>query len=296
MNGAQRGFLLLGSQLGNPDRKPLSHAAMRQLAQRIKSSEKPAENRDLELGDITALGYGEVMAKRILFLLGDDALLEHYLRRGSKAGCVAITRICDTYPKVLRDKLGDEAPAVLWAKGNCDILQMPMIALVGSRDIYSRNRAFASEVGIQAAKQGFALVSGNARGADKIAQKACLENGGYVISVVADELAGKNGTDHILYLNEEDFDVPFSAQRALSRNRVIHALADKTFVAQSSCGMGGTWDGSIKNLQHGWSPVFCFDDGSDAAVQLEQFGAQCIGISQLADMEKLTSAFRSFFD
>ena len=296
MTGTERGFLLLSSQLGDPERKPLSTAAMRQLAGRVKSMEKPVENRDLQIRDLQALGYNQQMAQHILNLLGEEELLAYYLRKASHAGCVPLARISEEYPSVLRARLGDESPFVLWAKGNISILKMPMVALVGSRDIRMENKAFAAEVGMQAAKQGYALVSGNARGADRIAQNACLDHGGCVVSVVADMLTECKPCERVLYLSEEDFDAEFSAQRALSRNRVIHALGKKTFVAQCSFGSGGTWDGTVKNLKHGWSPVFCFQDGSDATVQLVQMGAQEVSAEGLHNLNSLVSPFVAFFD
>ena len=246
--------------------------------------------------DLVQLGYDSVTAKKILSLLNEGMLLDCYLEDAKRTGCVPLTRISTGYPMCLRQRLGDEAPGVLWTKGDVEILKMPKVSLVGSRDIDVKNKAFAVEVGFQAAKQGFALVSGNARGADKVAQKACLDNGGCVISVVADELAAHRNKERILYVSEEDFDAPFSAQRALSRNRVIHGLGEKTFVAQCSCGTGGTWDGTVRNLQADWSPVFCFDDSSAAVRQLEQMGAQCIGIDCLGNLNSLTSQFATLFD
>lgn len=296
MTGAERGFLLLGSQLGNPERRPLSAAAMRRLAQRARLGERTMEDRELCAADLVQLGYDSATAKKILSLLNEGMLLDCYLEDAKRTGCVPLTRISTGYPMCLRQRLGDEAPGVLWTKGDAEILKMPKVSLVGSRDIDAKNKAFAVEVGFQAAKQGFALVSGNARGADKVAQKACLDNGGCVISVVADELAAHRNKERILYVSEESFDAPFSAQRALSRNRVIHGLGEKTFVAQCSCGTGGTWNGTVKNLKSGWSPVFCFDDSSAAMRQLEQMGAQCIGIACLGNLNSLTSQLVTFFD
>lgn len=296
MTGAERGFLLLGSQLGNPERRPLSAAAMRRLAQRASLGERTMEDRELCAADLVQLGYDSVTAKKILSLLNEGMLLDCYLEDAKRTGCVPLTRISTGYPMCLRQRLGDEAPGVLWTKGDVEILKMPKVSLVGSRDIDLKNKAFAVEVGFQAAKQGFALVSGNARGADKAAQRACLDNGGCVISVVADELAAHRNMERILYVSEENFDAPFSAQRALSRNRVIHGLGEKTFVAQCSCGTGGTWNGTVKNLKSGWSPVFCFDDSSAAARQLEQMGAQCISIDCLSNLNSLTSQLVTFFD
>lgn len=296
MTGAEKGFLLLSSCLGDPDRRPLSTAQLRVLADRSWRMTKPEEGRDLELQDLTALGYGRDMAQRILELLSQEDVLAHYLRRGSRCGCYPLTRISEAYPLILRKRLGLNSPGVLWAKGDRDLLKTPKIGLVGSRDLNPENARFAREVGRQAALQGYTLVSGNARGADRTAQEACLAAGGSVICVVADALEAHDARERVLYLSEEDFDQPFSAQRALSRNRVIHGLGEKTLVAQCSYETGGTWDGTVKNLRFGWSPVFCFADGSPAMRQLEQMGAQVISAASVVDFGKLQKKNLNFFD
>ena len=257
---------------------------------------RPAEDRELTAADLVALGYSQTMAHRILALLEETELLHHALRRAERMGCIPVSRVSENYPAVLKQRLGLEAPGCLWAKGDLTLLGTPMIALVGSRDIQPENKAFAAEVGRQAAAQGYTLISGNARGADRTAQSACLKAGGRVVSVVADSLAQKTLQNRVLYLSEEDFDAEFSAQRALRRNRIIHALAEKTFVAQSNLGFGGTWDGTVKNRKNNWSPVFCFADGSQGTAMLADRGAQPITWEQLADLNALRSDSPNFFD
>lgn len=295
MRTAEQGFLLLSSNLGAPDRRPLTTAQLRTLADRSWQLEL-TEDRELCREDLTRLGYGREMAEHILALLSQDALLDHYLSRAKRAGCVPLTRVSAGYPLRLRRRLGLDSPGVLWAKGEVSILSGPMIALVGSRDLRPENEAFAREAGRQAALQGYTLVSGNARGADRCAQESCLRAGGRVVSLVADSLAEHPERENVLYLSEGEFDQSFSAQRALSRNRVIHALGEKALVAQCRQGMGGSWDGAVKNLRFGWSPVFCFDDGSEAAAQLEQMGASLITIAQLSQLEQLQDCRSSLFD
>lgn len=287
MNPREEGFLLLGSYLGDPERKILTTAQLRTLAQRVAAMEKPMVDRELELTDLMAMGYGPEMGARILGLLNQRELLHHYLTRARQADCVPVSRVSDGYPAVLRRRLGLDSPGVLWCKGDTSFLQRPAIALVGSRDIRRENAEFAAQVGYQAARQGYVLISGNARGADSIAQNACLEAGGQVVSVVADDLAGKRENDSVLYVSLEGFDLPFTSARALSRNRVIHALGEKTLVAQCTAGMGGTWDGTVRNLHAGWSPVFCFSDGSEAVQRLIQLGAGTVQTEQLADIRAL---------
>lgn len=296
MNPRERGFLLLTSHLGDPQRRPLTAAQLRLLSQRMGAMEQPAENRDLVPEDLIRLGYGRDMAAHIVNLLEQEDVLDHYLRRAQKLGCVPITRVSGEYPLLLRRRLGQDSPGCLWAKGDISLLHSPAISLVGSRDLREPNRRFAEAVGIHAAKQGLTLVSGNARGADKTAQNACLKAGGRVISIVADSLASHPLRENVLYLSEEDFDAEFSAQRAISRNRCIHALGRMVFVAQAALEKGGTWDGTVKNLRRGFSSVACFRDGSKASVQLEQLGAYLIGPEDLEDMGTLLQNNECLFD
>ena len=296
MTGPERGFLLLTSQLGNPERKPLTVAQLRVLASRVEMMKKPAQIRDLEPGDLLALGYGREMAERIVALLGEENLLESYLRRGKESGCYPLTRVTEGYPADVRRRLGLDAPGCLWYKGDVSLLDRPMISLVGSRMIRGANEAFAREVGRQAAVQGYTLVSGNAVGADMTAQEACLASGGAVISVLATELDQHRERERVLYLAEDGFDCAFSAQRALSRNRVIHSLGEKTLVARADLERGGTWDGCVRNLRFGWSPVFCFDDGSTATTRLEQMGATLINIEKLQALAALVPESLTLFE
>ncbi len=296
MRGAERGFFLLASCLGDPERKPLTTAQLRTLADRAWQMDVSTPGRDLAVPDLLALGYSREMAGRILALLRQEAELDHYLQTGARCGCRPLTRISAGYPGELRKRLGLDSPGVLWCKGNLSLLAQPKLALVGSREIRPANSQFAAEVGRQAARQGYVLVSGNARGADRIAQEACLAAGGSVIVVVADELMKQPETSRVLYLSEEDFDLIFTAQRALSRNRVIHALGEKTIVAQSEYEKGGTWDGTVKNLRFGWSSVFCFRDGSASAEQLCRMGATEISLEALQDLSGLQADAAGFFD
>ena len=286
MNQRERGFLLLTSHLGDPERKVLTVAQLRSLALRMRDTEQPAESRELKESDLTRLGFDDEFAERIVFLLEQEDRLDGYLARAAAQNCVPITRVSNHYPHILRQRLGLDSPGCLWARGDVEILNTPAISLVGCRELSEPNREFAEAVGRQAAEQGLTLVSGNARGADRAAQEACLKASGRVVSIVSDGL-NRVPPRNLLYLSEDGFDEEFSAQRALSRNRCIHALGRMVFVAQSDLQKGGTWSGTVKNLRFGWSPVVCFRDGSESASQLEKMGAYQIGMEDLLDLTSL---------
>lgn len=290
------GFLLLSSHLGNPERKVLTTAQLRKLGQCIRQANFVDLDQEVTPEGLVSLGYDRSTANRIFMLLSETEVLNWYVSKGQQQGIFPITRLTKNYPPVLKKALGLDAPGCLWAKGDVSLLGQPAVALVGSRDLSPANRDFAQEVGRQAAAQGYVLVSGNARGADKEAQEACLEAGGKVISIVADRLDSHPCRDGILYLSEDGFDLDFSTARALSRNRVIHALGSLVLVAQCALEIGGTWDGTVRNLRYGWNPVCCFNDGSAAAKELECRGAQLIGIHQLSDFSQLTEKEQNFID
>lgn len=294
MNPRERGFLLLSGKLGDPDRKPLTTAQLRMLAQRAALLTPPEEESQLSLQHLLAIGIQREMAEHILALLEGEAQLDAYLKKADKFGCVPITRVSEEFPLILRKRLGFDAPGCLWVKGDVNLLRMPTVSLVGSRSLNGPNRKFAREVGAQAAKQEFVLVSGNAKGADTTGQNACLEAGGRVISVVADSLTEHPLEENVLYVSEEAYDEPFSIPRALHRNHAIHAWGEITFVAQCTMEKGGTWDGSVQNLRKKWSPIFCLKDGSPASLALEGMGATLIQSEALQDFRSLSDGQISF--
>ena len=106
MTGAEQGFLLLTSHLGDPARPVLTVSQFRTLADRMLRRQPASEERDLQLQDLLSLGYGREMADRILRLLRDESLLHHYISRGKRLDCVPVTRVTDGYPLILRQRLG----------------------------------------------------------------------------------------------------------------------------------------------------------------------------------------------
>lgn len=296
MTAKEKGYLMLCSRLGNCRRPVLTGPQLRVLTQRVRMADRQASNRSLRDSDLVALGYSPQQAIRILSLLNDELLLAEYVKLAKKAGCVPLTRVSAQYPRLLNSRLGADSPGCLWAKGDLSLLEKPAVAVVGSREPTAAARDFAIAAGRMAARQGFVLVSGNAKGVDSFAQNACLDEGGSVISVVADSLKDKADRKGLLYISEDCFDFGFTPARALSRNRVIHCLGQKTLVSQCRLGRGGTWNGSVNNLKNRWSPVFCFDDGTATVRELQNRGAKPITMEDLKDLNALEPEQQTLFE
>lgn len=272
----------------------LSLAQARELSRRARAAGIGEEDpfRDVTVKDVRRLGYSEYEAGHIVSLLGRERQLDGYLLAAEKADVAVITRLDARFPQRLREQLGARCPAALFCRGDLELLQSVCVSVVGSRHLASPGAQFAAQAGRLAAREGFTLCSGDAMGADRTAQEACLRGGGSVLIFPATELVYCPIRKNTLYAAEGGFELGFSAQRALGRNRFIHAMGEKTLVAQTGFGKGGTWSGSLDNLQHEYSPLFVFDDGSEGARALCARGAT--PVQALTSLQALTPAQLSF--
>lgn len=278
---AERGLLLLCSHLGQAQARPLTTAQLRLLRQRVLAAGTAPDDAlqgEVCTGDIMALGYDADEASRMVALLSRAAVLDGYLLAAQRCGIFPVTRLTSDYPKALREKRGGDAPAVLFCAGNRALLQSACVAVVGSRKLTDAGASFAAMAGMLAAKEGLTLVTGGAEGADMTALEACLSRGGRAVVFVPDDLRSRLSLagERCLVCSEQGYDLPFSAQRALSRNACIHMLASKTLVAQTGHGAGGTWSGSVENLKHGWSELYVNQDDSPGAAALLELGATAV--------------------
>lgn len=291
MREAERGLLLLCCALGE-NVQPLNRREYKQVMGLLQNVKEKSDEGDVTVEGLCEIGLNRELAERVYQLLERPHQPESYLRR--QEDITVITRISPLFPQKLR-KLGDECPPALFCKGDVSLLQKEAVCLVGSRRLLERGAAFARYIGDLAAKEDYVLISGNAVGADRIAQEACLAAGGSVISVIPDALERYTAGEKQLFLCDEGYELGFSTARALRRNHLIHALGEKVFVAQCPEARGGTWAGTSDNLKRGLSPVFVLDDGSEGMWALRKLGATYVG-DWIPSLRALQSQQLSIFD
>ncbi len=275
-------MLLLCSTLGDEACRPLSYAHFRALSRRVRALGSGGADLQKELteDDLRRLGCSAEEAAHINALLSRGAQLASYLADGERQGVFPLTRISADYPAALRERLGDRCPPVLWTKGERALLTRPCVSVVGSRQPTAKSLRFAQRCGALAARENVVLCTGGASGVDAAAEDACLSAGGCAIVFPAGCLTDCPSDKRVLFLAETGYDIPFSPHRALSRNRLIHAMGRAVFAAQPRLGTGGTWRGCEENLRRQISPVFVFDDCSEAASALAGRGATLIGLPE----------------
>ncbi len=295
MTAAEEGVLLLCCALGDPQSRPLTMAQFRELGLRVRASRMDGGVlRQLKLSDLTALGYEESQGERILRLLDREARLRRYVQAAENKGIYPVTRLSPSYPVRIAACRKLSSPPVLFCRGDAALFEAPSVALVGSRRLGPENAAFAAQAGRLAAEEGRALISGGAAGADRTAQDSCLAYGGTAVVFVPDRLTAYAPQDRVLYCSMDGYDLDFTPYRALDRNALIHMQGRQTLVAQCTYGSGGTWQGSLENLKHGWSPLYVFQDGSQGAQALVERGGT--PVHRLESLADLRPSQKSLFD
>lgn len=302
-------MLLLCSALGLDQKKtlgspaPLTLSEWNKLAARIAASslKTPAG----------LLGQAAAELSRVIEIPPEEAeRLARLLERGSRlsllleslfsSGIWAITRSDPNYPARLRDSLKHQAPTVLFGSGEIQLLQRPGVAVVGSRNIDEAGTAFAQEVGRKATAAGLPVVSGGARGTDRLAMQGALEAGGKAFGILADSLERTiRQPDVRQFLLEGQLvlltpyapTAGFSVGAAMGRNKVIYGLAEFAVVVSSDFQTGGTWAGAVEALKAKWCPVVvrAGDDVPKGNRELARLGATPLTTHDLGTMGDLPS-------
>jgi DNA processing protein len=109
------------------------------------------------------------------------AAAEDELKRVAEAGGSVLTPEEEAYPERLREIY--DAPAVLWIRGNVELLARPGIAVVGTRQPSPYGAGMAELLSRDLANRRLVILSGMARGVDTAAHKGAIEAGGKTVAV-----------------------------------------------------------------------------------------------------------------
>jgi DNA processing protein len=106
---------------------------------------------------------------------------EDEIKRVAEAGGSLLTPEDIEYPKRLREIY--DPPAVLWIRGNVELLSRPGIAVVGTRQPSPYGAGMAELLSRDLANRRLVILSGMARGVDTAAHKGAIEAGGKTVAV-----------------------------------------------------------------------------------------------------------------
>lgn len=137
------------------------------------------------LADLIASGIGEKIARTI-----NDARsninIEVEWEKLAKESVLAVSIDDDRYPKLLREI--PDNPYLIYMKGNLDCLNLPLVAIVGSRKLTTYGSQVARSFARDLAKNGVCVVSGLAFGIDAMSHRGALDAKGKTIAVLGNSL------------------------------------------------------------------------------------------------------------
>ena len=176
-----------------------------------------------------------------------DNVLEDRLKRLDDYDIDIVTIESEEYPDNLRSI--DDPPLMLYYKGKIELLKAEnTLAVVGSRNPTRYGKDITRTLVGDVARAGVTIVSGLARGVDKIAHSATLDNDGSTIAVVATGLETcYPAENHELFERISIFGLVVSeypvgstpyAYRFPERNRIISGLARGTLVTEAGMHSG----------------------------------------------------------
>ncbi len=148
----------------------------------------------------------------------------------------------DDYPEMLTQCSGP--PLLLYVIGDIEVLHLPALAIIGSRNPTRGGTQNAVEFSRHLAKSGYAIVSGLAQGIDTAAHRGALDAGAKTIALLG------HGIDRVYPAQNHDLAHQIAASGALvteyplgappdrrhfpERNRLISALCLGTLVIEAA--------------------------------------------------------------
>lgn len=148
----------------------------------------------------------------------------------------------DDYPPLLAEVKGH--PETLFVAGNPDVLHLPAIAIVGSRNPTRGGLENAFQFSQHLSRAGFCIVSGLAQGIDTAAHRGALDANGATVAVLGHGLdqvyppANRDLAERIFssgaVISEHPLGAPPLRAHFPQRNRVISGLCIGTLVVEAA--------------------------------------------------------------
>ncbi len=133
-----------------------------------------------------------VLPDRLTGLLERSALLDAALERWEQSGIWVIGRDDPDYPRRVKRRLRDEAPALLFGRGDRLLLNRGGIAVVGGDGSDAAAVDYAAGFAVRAAAAGLTTISGLGNPVEDAAVEVSLSHRGSAVAVLAGDLQAQN--------------------------------------------------------------------------------------------------------
>ncbi len=191
---------------------------------------------------------GGVISRRLLAATVEaeartlDTAISAALDWAQQAGNAILTLADPAYPQALLECA--DPPTLLYVKGHVELLNRPMLAMVGSRNATAQGERDAEAFARHLASAGLTIVSGLALGIDAAAHRGALDSRAGTVAIIgtgADRLyparnadLGRQIAERGAIVSEFPLGTPAVASNFPRRNRLIAGLAKGTLVVEAA--------------------------------------------------------------
>lgn len=263
-----------------PSERPLSPLEYARLAVHLRERQRsPAELMTPRAAEALQ-GFAAVEERRLLRLLERGFVLSQAVERWQSRAIWVLSRADAAYPRRLKRRLKQAAPAVLYGCGQGALLQTGGLAILGSPRSDQGSLDYTEAVARLAARAGQTLLVGSSSELERAGLRGVWQGGGKAVGVLADAL-DKTATSRehrdallegrLVLLSPDDPSVGLHAGSAEQRSRLLWALAQAVLVVsgEAEAAPAGTSDGESV-------PLYVRSTGvsSSALDELRSRGAQ----------------------
>jgi predicted Rossmann fold nucleotide-binding protein DprA/Smf involved in DNA uptake len=228
----------------------------------------------------------------------NSSLAEELLSQGFELIPLSSTK----YPTTLENNLGGKySPPLLYVKGNTQLFSESKTAIAGSRNVSDKGGEFTKRVARKCISEHKVIISGYAKGVDRIALETVIENKGEGIVILPQGIMTfKSGVKklheyivdgRVLIVSTYPPKAGWSVGLAMGRNAYIYGLAEEIYVAESD-NKGGTWSGVIDGLRKGRRVFVRKATPDEKCANNELIAKGAIAVDEFGDIVKDLSNYK----
>lgn len=244
--------------------RPYSTQELKRLEEKVRASGLFHIGRlaNVDIGGLMLkLDISEEEAYRIYTLLNRSVQLSYTIENHLRQGVEVVTCYDDEYPQRIKRRMVDAAPPVFYRCGNYELLNHPMLAIVGISGVKTTPEVRDSVETLvrNAVRLGYTILTGGELGVSRVAMNMAIEYGGTLVEVLGGDMINhihEDGIAELLATNRaavvslEHPEALFTVSHAIARNKMMFALAEAAFVFNTD-GKRGEMD-AIRNRYCDW--------------------------------------------
>lgn len=229
----------------SPNREEYAHPLSTQELRRIEDKLRPDHLgvlANIDIGGLMLrLDLPEEEAYRIYTLLNRSVQLSYTMEKCMRQGIEAVTRFNGEYPRRILRRMEDAAPPMFYRCGNADLLDTPMLSIVGISGVKTGPEARDSIETLvrNGVRLGYTILTGGEPGVSRVALGFVQAYGGNLVEVLAGDMASHIREDDVAELLEASraavisFEHPEAlptVSHAIARSKALFALSEAAFI------------------------------------------------------------------